>query len=1151
MRKATIFLISVVISVIFAEYPSGYFYAIFRNDTFCVKPVITDSTTEAAWFDYTSASMHTGFETAYESHFFFFYNPMTGNIGFVIQHNIDETGTADATCILYLDDIPPACSLAMSDDAGEFDLTAYPQGNWHWWVNTDGGAFYIPRDEWQFTLRATYGSTDPIRSIWFISDDDGSDRIRLDTVYVGQEDTLIVGHGFLQLLTFVDSLDFDSVNVHTTDTLHYPVCNSDETSDTLIITSITLNHPEAYSIVYYPTELAPGDCDDIIVTFHPSDTGYFYDTLEIDKLIPCDSTTYVPIFGRSIQPRIDSVWFSEETDCDGQNIVEICYDFYGDAEVANSVQAFFSHESLGGEWFNFSEFAVDDTTGDLGDSVYPGVHCFNWNLGEDIPGFEQDSFAVKIGFSTILDTFIIVDSIDISSRSRYGHGLAYGDSFFWIYDNNAQKIYKAECLDFSTCPPIDSFYVGRFNCDIDYYDGYVYYSTNNSSSVADDTIKRINVEDGSREVVFVFPTATDIEGLQVTGGFLYISLHSSTDWNLCELDLSTLPATSVDTIIHSNRDTCFALMEGLANAMGYLWGCNNDGYIGQIDLGTDSAVGCHPVPNIGYGAEGLCWDGEYLWYQNNQTEWIYKIMITDTASNWTMVSNPVDSKSPDVSLNCPADTIFYGDTITFLWNVFDMFPNADEQCSVFVHYCDGVDTFLADDSIMWTPPMVVCDSAYIAVSAPDSFCNWGNDSCGFRIIAAGSLVVVFPETSAYACDTIDVPITARDILLPIMSEFDIWFRVNSSIATVLGFTSTVEPAADSIYFDGSEDNWLIKFLWDSRNILENDTLGYLQLAISCGANGGDITPLYIDSVKSDIIDTYWDNGYVVVNYNPAQWLEVLHLDDTTGQKDRMDLAFGNAHEASENYDASYDIIYVSPPLSGVDAWLKLDDLEHPAINRLSRDVRDMIPINTWQVVINEDMGLYVHWDTRTFDEGLYILNGYQDMRVDTDYYAVPYETLTITWSLPELELNSIHLYPGWNLVSIPFYNPSAGASSIFPWAIAGPLGYDASSGSYYYAESIQPGAGYWVFSLSDMDIPMVGEPISRYVFPVQRGWNLVGATIDSIPVDTVSISPSGSVISLFEFDATTRNYLPSSVLAPCKGYWIFIDNSGYLWVPGE
>ena len=118
-------------SAVLAEYPSGYFYAIFREDTFCIKPVITDSVTEAEWFNYTSSSIHTGLETAYETHFFFFYNPMTGNIGFVIQHNIDETGTDDATCILYLDGIPFACSLAISDDPGEFDLSAYPQGNWH------------------------------------------------------------------------------------------------------------------------------------------------------------------------------------------------------------------------------------------------------------------------------------------------------------------------------------------------------------------------------------------------------------------------------------------------------------------------------------------------------------------------------------------------------------------------------------------------------------------------------------------------------------------------------------------------------------------------------------------------------------------------------------------------------------------------------------------------------------------------------------------------------------------------------------------------------------------------------------------------------------------------------------------------------------
>ena len=235
--------------------------------------------------------------------------------------------------------------------------------------------------------------------MWFLSGDDGSDRIYLDTVITGQEDTIVVGHGFLELLTFVDSIWFDSTNIYTADTFHFPVCNSDETADTLYITGVTLSHPETYTILHYPTVLAPGECDDIVVEFHPNDTGSVYDTLVINKLIPCDSVSYVPVIGRGIRPRIDSVWFSEETDCDGQNVVEVCYNLYGEAGVPNSVQAFFTHESLGGEWFNFAEFTVEDTAGDFGDSIYPGVHCFNWLMSEDLPNMEIGDFQVAVQLS--------------------------------------------------------------------------------------------------------------------------------------------------------------------------------------------------------------------------------------------------------------------------------------------------------------------------------------------------------------------------------------------------------------------------------------------------------------------------------------------------------------------------------------------------------------------------------------------------------------------------------------------------------------------------------------------------------------------------------------------------------------------------------
>ncbi len=1164
MRRRVLVLVALgVLTVVWGEYPSGYFYAIYRGDTFCVRPVITDSVTEAEWFDYTSSSIHTGLETAYETHFFFFYNPLTGRIGFVTQHNIDDGGTENAWCEMYLDGIPPACSVLVSDDpshshshstgrpcgsAQEFNLDCYPQGGWEWYNNTDGGAMSIPRSEWQFTIRVKFGGWDPIHTMWFLSGDDGGDRIMLDTVITGQEDTIIVGHGFLQLLTFVDSIWFDSTNIYTADTFHFPVCNSDETIDTLHITSITLSHPEAFTVLHYPTTLAPGECDDIIVEFHPNDTGTFYDTLVISKLIPCDSVTYVPVVGRGIQPRIDSVWFSEETDCDGQNIVEVCYHLYGEAGEPNPVSVNFSHDSLGGIWFNFADYTVEDTEGDFGDSVYPGVHCFNWILSEDIPGFEVENLQIRASLISISDTFAIIDSIDISSRPRYGHGLAYGDGYYWIYDQNTRKIYKAECLDYTSCPPIDSFFVGLFNCDIDYYDGYIYYSTNASGTVADDTIKRLNVEDGSSEIVFVFPGTTDIEGVQVAGGFLYASFHSSTNWFLGKLDLSTLPATELDTIITTGRDTCFALMEGLAMAFGYLWGCNNDGFIGQFNLTANEAVGCHSVPNIGYGAEGLCWDGEYLWYQNNEMEQIYQITILDSTSNSISTIGPVDSRSPEISVACPADTVFFNDTILITYEKDDLFPNSSEPETIIVYYYDGADTIIGEDSVLWMPPLVNCDSAYIAVAAPDSFCNWGYDTCRFTIMATGSLMISLPETSASPCDTINIPLLCGDRFYPIMNQLEIWIRFNPTVGIPIDFIPAISPTPDSSSMEIMGDLAHIYMAWVNRTVIDGDTLGYLSTEISCDAVGGDVLPLFVDSTYTDIIDLITDDGYVAVNYNPSQWLTNLWFTDTArGISEHLE--FGSSYTSEDTYDPASDILYVTPPPSGIDVWFAPDSA-HP-VYRLQRDMKDMVPENVWYVIINYDQPLYVHWDKNTFDEGLYILNGFQDMRADTDYYAAPYETLTITWDLPELHPQMLHLYPGWNLISMPVYNPSGGVTSLMAGILAGPYGYDAFAHTFYYADDIQPGAGYWVFADREIEIPVLGVAVHQYRIDVAHGWNLVGATFEPVPVDSAAVE-DGAIMSAFEYAPDIRSYVPADTLEPFKGYWLYISGDGrILFVPGE
>ena len=387
--------------------------------------------------------------------------------------------------------------------------------------------------------------------------------------------------------------------------------------------------------------------------------------------------------------------------------------------------------------------------------------------------------------------------------------------------------------------------------------------------------------------------------------------------------------------------------------------------------------------------------------------------------------------------------------------------------------------------------------------------------------------------------------------LPLAREFSIYFSVNSSIVTPISFTPSILPDADSVDFGGSGDNWYIKFFWTNRIFFANDVFGTLRLVVNCNASGGDFTPLHFDSLMTDLMETQWNNGLISIEYNPNQWLQVLRFDDVSGVKPRATLAFGNVEEATDGYDAAYDVLRTPAPPTDIQVWFVLSDSIYPAFNMLSRDLRDMVPVNTWTVVINESGSTYVHWDCRTFDEGLYTLNGYQDMRADTDYIAAPYETLTITWSLPELETQTIHLDPGWNLVSIPVCNPSGSPSSIFPGILFGPLGYDCFVRNYYLADHIEPGVGYWVFSLNSVDLPIIGVPVERYGKVVSRGWNLLGSTMNILPIDTVSVLPTGSVISVFGFDAPTQNYVPSTTLDPGKGYWMFIDSNGTIWVPGE
>jgi len=95
---------------------------------------------------------------------------------------------------------------------------------------------------------------------------------------------------------------------------------------------------------------------------------------------------------------IDSVWFSEETDCNDSNIVQICYILNGtcpestyNITVSISIDSGASWVPAGSLWFS----TLYDTGGDLG-AVSPGTHCFYWVISSDTSNVETENAMIKV-----------------------------------------------------------------------------------------------------------------------------------------------------------------------------------------------------------------------------------------------------------------------------------------------------------------------------------------------------------------------------------------------------------------------------------------------------------------------------------------------------------------------------------------------------------------------------------------------------------------------------------------------------------------------------------------------------------------------------------------------------------------------------------
>ncbi len=1320
MRK--VIFLSILLAAIcglFAQegYPAGYFYFIYRGDTVCVEPVITDSTTEAEWFDFSSASMHTGLETAYETHMFFFYNPYSGNIGMVYQHNIDEVGTSDATGLLYLDGLPSGCSVALSDDAGEFNLSAYPQGDWAWWNNTDGCAWYIPRDEWQFTMRMQWGSIDPIRSYWFLSGAEGDDRIRLDTVYIDQEDSIIVGHGFLQALHYGDPDYDDSVLVGTSTTYGIPFCNSDETIDTLRVGSINHTDPTHFVIGDdYDSRLFPGECTGFEVDFIPTEPGVYYDTLNFIYNNPCDSIETIIVKRKAIEPEIIPE-FMQETMCDGQNMVELCWTMRGVARTPfDNVRIEISSD--GGESWDVPITAISDFEGDVGSGIAPGRHCITWDISEDLPDYESCDVSFRVfgevpGIAHVTQStaedfeggdlvnidiltpdpdgmddgalWILPGSDTIKVLQVYpnGHCTDCMSNAIYSYMDDGDpalniKIYIVQMTDFNaaltsgmdtspvTCAYIDASgtihpeeEIPLFYFDVvmfgvaDSYGGTTYDLTD----AACDAL-RIFAARGkgllfSHDTIGCSPghcmpgfcSMSDVSGISCVESSTWASFSSVNRIGDADLPVLHAPFEIPETFSVLNChwkgqviDEGWFLYQGAGSSSGadnrlywqafhntelnsfssfYSYGHIESmpseweakaminsiyfSYHGGIGTGiytsepVDFPGGASlvdvtwsvDIPHCGgsvaveiaadtcIGIEE-CWTGwmpvdEETPEINRFDRIRYRIGMTggegseceSPVLHWfafdimdsTVVTGTydgcLDSYAPRVTIDCPGDTFAMYDTIHFEWEIEDMFF-VNDLCSVFVEYCGMTDTFLTEEtSLEWIVPERFCDSTWVnlRVAARDSFCNWGENTCSVYAMPIWYVELGLDPEIACAGDTILVPVTIDSLDYGWITSFEMDVMFDTEILVPInivpgGFTEgweigdiTVEP--DSAFMSYS--------LNSTRSIAAGSggILCYIRAYVPVTAGSGVFSSI-------EITRSYFNIGNPIATHNPgmfvtcvmpSEWVGLLRINDRESGKDDLMLAIGATESATDGYDPGLDLLILPSTPEYVDAWLELDDPRYPHIERLRRDYRSLSTPQRWYIPTNGEERGVIRWDPSEMPDGRITLNGIYDMKIDSIAYFGMDEMLWIDWTLPTVEIESMELVTGWNMISMPVIPVSTIASEIFDFSPIPPFGYDAPTRTYFEVEEVQPGMGYWVYSMMDTSVQFAGMPVDTFNLDIYNGWNLIGASGIPRAVSSTCTSPADIIVGpIYGYEA--GGYIEADTTKPLMGYWLLSSEMG-------
>jgi hypothetical protein len=167
-----------------------------------------------------------------------------------------------------------------------------------------------------------------------------------------------------------------------------------------------------------------------------------------------------------------------------------------------------------------------------------------------------------------------------------------------------------------------------------------------------------------------------------------------------------------------------------------------------------------------------------------------------------------------------------------------------------------------------------------------------------------------------------------------------------------------------------------------------------------------------------------------------------------------------------------------------------------------------------------------------------------------------------------LDVQTVHLSPGWNLISLPLEPQPAATASVLS-SLEGSYdvvyGWDASAGSYrsFFGaggnlDRLDETMGFWVRMKDEATLSVVGEALGPVQIPLVEGWNLIGYPWHTpLPPQEALASIDGDYDIVYGWDPSTGSWLSYNPglghatlkdMEPGQGYWVYASRDSVLTI---